>query len=104
MLARLGLIAAMTLSMLLAASSPRQRRSRAARCASIIWDNPPSASIHEEATVSTVMPFMAIFNNLVLFDQHKPLNSHGHHRARARHELGVGRRARPSSPSSCARA
>src|SRR5215510_10201878 len=40
-----------------------------------IWDNPPSASIHEEATISTVMPFMAIFNNLVLYDQHKPLNT-----------------------------
>ena len=31
-------------------------------------DNPPSASIHEEATISTVMPFMSIYNNLVMFD------------------------------------
>jgi peptide/nickel transport system substrate-binding protein len=38
-------------------------------------DNPPSASILEEATVSTVNPFMAVFNNLVLFDQGKPRNS-----------------------------
>jgi peptide/nickel transport system substrate-binding protein len=38
-------------------------------------DNPPSASIHEEATVSTVMPFMSLFNNLVLYDQTKPVNS-----------------------------
>jgi peptide/nickel transport system substrate-binding protein len=38
-------------------------------------DNPPSASIHEEATISTVMPFMAVFNNLVLFDQNKKHNS-----------------------------
>jgi peptide/nickel transport system substrate-binding protein len=38
-------------------------------------DNLPSASIHEEATISTVQPFMGIFNNLVLFDQQKPLNS-----------------------------
>ena len=36
-----------------------------------LWDNPPSASIHEEATISTVMPFMSVFNNLVLFDQGK---------------------------------
>jgi peptide/nickel transport system substrate-binding protein len=39
-------------------------------------DNPPSASIHEEATISTVMPFMSVFNNLVIFDpgtkQNKP--------------------------------
>jgi peptide/nickel transport system substrate-binding protein len=32
-------------------------------------DNPPSASIHEEATISTVMPFASIYNNLVQFDQ-----------------------------------
>jgi peptide/nickel transport system substrate-binding protein len=38
-------------------------------------DNLPSASIHEEATISTVQPFMGIFNNLVLFDQQKPVNS-----------------------------
>ena len=38
-------------------------------------DNPPSASIHEEATISTVQPFMGVFNNLVLFDQTKPLNT-----------------------------
>src|SRR5258708_14839906 len=31
-------------------------------------DNPPSASIHEEATISTDMPFMSVFNNLVVFN------------------------------------
>jgi peptide/nickel transport system substrate-binding protein len=38
-------------------------------------DNLPSGSIHEEATISTVGPFMAVFNNLVVYDQNKPLNS-----------------------------
>ena len=38
-------------------------------------DNPPSASIHEEATISTVLPFMPVFNNLVLFDPKEKLNS-----------------------------
>ena len=38
-------------------------------------DNPPSASIHEEATNSTVVPFMSVFNNLVIYDQSKPQNS-----------------------------
>src|SRR5262245_19558474 len=38
-------------------------------------DNLPSGSIHEEATISTVQPFMAVFSNLVLFDQGKKLNS-----------------------------
>jgi len=40
-----------------------------------LWDNPPSASIHEEATISTVMPFMALFNNLILYDQHERLTT-----------------------------
>ncbi|HYC64324.1 MAG TPA: ABC transporter substrate-binding protein [Reyranellaceae bacterium] len=38
-------------------------------------DNPPSASIHEEATISTVQPFAAVFNNLVVFDPKERLNS-----------------------------
>jgi peptide/nickel transport system substrate-binding protein len=38
-------------------------------------DNPPSTSIHEEATTSTVVPFMSLYNNLVLFDQQVPQNS-----------------------------
>lgn len=33
-------------------------------------DTPPSPSIQEEATASVVIPFMPMFNNLVLFDQH----------------------------------
>ena len=36
---------------------------------------PPSASIHEESTIATNMPFMAVFNNLVRFDPTKPRNS-----------------------------
>ena len=38
-------------------------------------DNPPSASIHEEATISVVQPFMAVFNNLVMFDPKEKTNS-----------------------------
>ncbi|MEA2846320.1 MAG: peptide/nickel transport system substrate-binding protein, partial [Rhodospirillaceae bacterium] len=38
-------------------------------------DTPPSASIHEEATVSTAVPFMGLFNNLVMYDQHVARNS-----------------------------
>ena len=38
-------------------------------------DTPPSASIHEEATVSVAVPFMALYNNLVMFDQHVARNS-----------------------------
>ncbi len=38
-------------------------------------DTPPSASIHEEATVSVAVPFMALFNNLVMYDQNVAKNS-----------------------------
>ena len=36
---------------------------------------PPSASPHEESTVATNMPFMALFNSLVRYDPTKPRNS-----------------------------
>jgi len=38
-------------------------------------ENPPSASILEEATASTTVPFMAVFNNLVMYDQEVAQNS-----------------------------
>ena len=38
-------------------------------------DSPASMSIHEEATVFAVRPVMAVFNNLVLYDQHVKQNS-----------------------------
>src|SRR5258708_6235334 len=34
------------------------------------WDSPPSLSIHEEVTVSTLVPMMGVFNNLVTYDPH----------------------------------
>src|SRR3954466_3841317 len=37
-------------------------------------DSPGSASIHEEATISAVAPFSAVFNNLIIFDQHEKQN------------------------------
>src|SRR5579871_6657876 len=38
-------------------------------------DSPASMSIHEEATWSTIMPMSAVFNNLVIYDQHVQQNS-----------------------------
>lgn len=38
-------------------------------------DTPPSPSIQEEGTASVVIPFMPMFNNLVIFDQHIAQNS-----------------------------
>ncbi|HEX3536863.1 MAG TPA: ABC transporter substrate-binding protein [Stellaceae bacterium] len=38
-------------------------------------DSPASMSPLEEVTISTVAPMMAVFSNLVLFDQHVPQNT-----------------------------
>jgi peptide/nickel transport system substrate-binding protein len=38
-------------------------------------DNPPSTSLLEESTISAVLPFANIYNNLVAFDFTKPDNS-----------------------------
>ncbi len=58
-------------------------------------DSPPSPSIQEEATASVVIPFMPMFNNLVLFDQHIPAAQLGNDPPRTgdRLELERGRHA-----------
>ncbi|MSO99504.1 MAG: peptide ABC transporter substrate-binding protein [Acetobacteraceae bacterium] len=38
-------------------------------------DSPASMSIHEEGTNSVITPMMAVFNNLVIYDQHVKQNS-----------------------------
>jgi peptide/nickel transport system substrate-binding protein len=38
-------------------------------------DNPPTLSIHESSTNSTVIPMMPLFNNLVIYDQKVAQNS-----------------------------
>jgi peptide/nickel transport system substrate-binding protein len=35
----------------------------------LLQDTPPSPSLHEEITVSVAVPFMGVFNNLVIYDQ-----------------------------------
>jgi peptide/nickel transport system substrate-binding protein len=40
-----------------------------------VFDNPASMSIHEESAVLAEKSVMAVFNNLVMFDQHVPQNS-----------------------------
>ena len=69
----IGIAALAAALVLVASSASAQKPGGTLRM--YLWDNPPSASIHEEATISTVMPFMALFNNLVLYDQAKQLNT-----------------------------
>jgi len=56
-------------------SGPAAAQKAGGTLRAFVSTNPPSASIHEELTVATVAPFMAVFNNLVLFDQSKPRHS-----------------------------
>ena len=55
----------------MASAAPTAAQKPGGTLRSYIWDNPPSASIHEEATISTVFPLMPVFNNLVMYDQTK---------------------------------
>src|SRR5262245_47654141 len=71
---RLRLLATFAATLLLAVG-PVSAQKQGGTLRMYIWDNPPSASIHEEATVSTTTPFMGLFNNLVLYDQHEKLNT-----------------------------
>src|SRR5215510_16306761 len=75
MLSKPGLVASLMLFSSLVLPVPASAQKPGGTMHMYVWDNPPSASIHEEATISTVMPFMALFNNLVLYDQAKPLNT-----------------------------
>ncbi|WP_395707922.1 ABC transporter substrate-binding protein [Reyranella sp.] len=52
---------------LLAAAAHAQKSGGTLR--GLLGDNPPSASLHEEITASVVVPLMAVFNNLVIYDQ-----------------------------------
>ena len=75
MLTRAAAIAATVLLTLLAPLGSAAAQKQGGTLRIYHRDNPPSASLHEESTVSVTQPFMAVFNNLVLFDQTKPLNS-----------------------------
>ncbi len=55
-------------------------------------DSPGSASIHEGATYSVNVPFMPIYNNLVVYNQNVAQNSIEFDRPGSRRELGLEQR------------
>lgn len=77
MRAGLALVAALS-SALASAALPALAQKQGGTLRISHRDNPPSASIHEESTISTVQPFMAVFNNLVVFDPAQKVNSADH--------------------------
>ena len=71
--AMVGAMAALALCLGMPGLAQAQKRGGVMTVSHI--DSPPSPSIQEEATASVVIPFMAVFNNLVIYDQHKPVNT-----------------------------
>src|SRR5882724_9489381 len=70
-----GLATAGSLMLMLAAANPASAQKQGGTLRVYHRDSPASMSIHEEGSVSVLMPMMGVFNNLVLFDQHVPQNS-----------------------------
>ena len=74
---RLGLLAASMVG-LVAAAAPSFAQKQGGTLRMPHRENPPSASILEESTISVVQPFMSVFNNLVVFDPNEKANSPDH--------------------------
>jgi peptide/nickel transport system substrate-binding protein len=74
---RLNRVAAFALAAVigLAATGPAMAQKQGGTLRVYHRDSPASMSIHEEATWSTIMPMMGVFNNLVLYDQHIKQNT-----------------------------
>jgi peptide/nickel transport system substrate-binding protein len=74
--ARLALITGLAPLLILVAAAAAPAASPTPKAGGILnlmqREPPPSMSIHEEATISTVWPMMPCYNNLVLFDPLKP--------------------------------
>src|SRR6478735_1586993 len=68
-------VAAASLAVFMTAASPVFAQKAGGTLHLSHRENPPSASIHEESTISVNQPFMAVFNNLVVFDPNEKKNS-----------------------------
>ena len=58
----------------LSVATAAQAQKRGGTLTMPLTDTPPSSSLHEEATVSVVVPFMSLYNNLIVYDQHQMQN------------------------------
>jgi peptide/nickel transport system substrate-binding protein len=65
-------IAAGSLLLALSAGHPAWAQKRGGILQLASPGSPANMSIHESATIFTEMPMMGVFNNLIVFDQHKP--------------------------------
>jgi ABC-type transport system substrate-binding protein len=65
-------IAAGSLVLALSAGHPAWAQNRGGILRLASPGSPANMSIHESSTIFTEMPMMGVFNNLIVFDQHKP--------------------------------
>ena len=72
---RLRIASLTLLALALCAASPAAAQKKGGTLRLYHNDNPPSTSLLEESTIASVMPFAAVFNNLVVFDPAKPHES-----------------------------
>ena len=70
----LSTLAATALLMAVAAGAPASAQKPGGILRQYTIDSPASMSIHEESTVVSERPMMAVFNNLVMYDQHQQQN------------------------------
>ncbi|MBY0329099.1 MAG: ABC transporter substrate-binding protein [Acetobacteraceae bacterium] len=71
---RTGIAGAAFLAAMLAGAAALAEPQRGGTLRVYHRENPASASMHEEASIATVMPFMAVFNNLVVYNQQAERN------------------------------
>ncbi len=72
--ARLAILGVLLLSIALAAF-PAVAQKQGGTLRVYHRDSPANMSIHENGTISVVLPMMGVFNNLVMYDQAKPQNT-----------------------------
>jgi peptide/nickel transport system substrate-binding protein len=70
-----GLIGALLLPMVAPGDASAQEPKRGGILRMHHRDSPANASVHEASTISVVIPFMSMFNNLVRFNQHAERNT-----------------------------
>ena len=74
---RFGCAAILAAALVMAAAAPAAAQQSGGVLRIAHRDSPASMSPLEEVTISTIAPMMAVFNNLVLFDQRVPQNTLG---------------------------
>src|SRR5579862_7785954 len=71
-------LAATVLAVSLYSATPANAQKYGGVLKAMLRESWPSMSIHEESTISAVWPLMPLYNNLVLYDPARPVESSDH--------------------------